>query len=195
MNVPWTRAGEGFPRRAFTVEEISRLLHIGMIGEDDRIELVEGELIVMASKGFAHERIKSALLVAIARALPQSLTLGAEMTMRLDDTTLLEPDIVVFPRSAFQHPVSGFVSVGPGEAQLIVEVAYSSLNYDKGLKARLYARHGVREFWVVDANEQVTWIHTQPSGDTWTSIVKRGSTDILTTDVLPGFAIRLDQID
>jgi Uma2 family endonuclease len=77
---------------------------------------------------------------------------------------------------------------------LAIEVAVSSLAYDKGLKARLYARQSVREFWVVDANERITWIHTGPSENGWSSIVERGPGETLTTSALPGPAVNLAQI-
>jgi Uma2 family endonuclease len=70
----------------------------------------------------------------------------------------------------------------------------SSLNYDRDMKARLYARHGIREFLVIDANERITWVHTGPSGEGWSSVSERGPSDTLTTSALPGLAIQLDQI-
>jgi Uma2 family endonuclease len=91
--------------------------------------------------------------------------------------------------------VSGFAQLDRGEAFLVIEVAVSSLAYDKSLKARLYARHKVREFWVIDANAGTTWVHTGPSGDAWTSIVEHGPQDALTTATLPSFSIRLSEID
>jgi len=66
-----------------------------------------------------------------------------------------------------------------------------SLAYDRGIKARLYARHGIREFWVIDADTRVTFVHTGPSGETWSSIVERGPQEVLTTPAAPGFSIRL----
>jgi Uma2 family endonuclease len=195
MNIAVTRAAEGFPRRAFTVDDVQRMMDAGVIGEDERFELIEGEIVVMASKGIAHERIKSALNIAVVRALPEALTVGVEVTLRLTDTIMLEPDIAVFPKIIFSRSDSGFARLDPGEARLIIEVAASSLAYDRGLKARLYARHGVAEFWVVDANERTTWVHTGPSGDGWTSIIERGPKDALTTRSLPGFSVRLGEID
>ncbi|MBV8746136.1 MAG: Uma2 family endonuclease [Xanthobacteraceae bacterium] len=194
MNVAVTTAAEGFPRRAFTVDDIGRMIDAGIIGEDEKFELIEGEIVMMASKGIAHERIKSALTIAIARALPDDLTMGVEATLRLTEMVMLEPDIAVFPKALFKRPTR-FVELNPGEAHLVVEVAASSLAYDKGLKARLYARHRVKEFWVVDANTRSTWVHTGPSGDGWSSITERGPQDALTTPALPGFSIRLDGID
>jgi Uma2 family endonuclease len=194
MNVAVTTAAEGFPRRAFSVEDISRMIDAGVIHEDERFELVEGEIVMMAAKGIAHERIKSALNIAIVRALPDNLTIGVEATLQLTDRTMLEPDIAVFSKELFKRPTR-FVHLDPGEAELVIEVAASSLAYDKGLKARLYARHRVRELWVVDADTRTTWVHSGPSGDGWSAITERGPQDLLTTPALPGFAIRLAEID
>jgi Uma2 family endonuclease len=194
MNVTATRAAVGFPRRAFTVADIGRMIEAGVIREDEKFELIEGEIVMAAAKGVAHERIKSALTIAIVRALPDHLTVGVEVTLRLTDTVMLEPDIAVFPKELFERSSDGFARLDSGEASLVIEVAASSLAYDKGLKARLYARHRVREFWVVDANARITWVHTGPSGDTWSSIVTRGPQDALTTSGLPGFSMRLSEI-
>jgi Uma2 family endonuclease len=194
MNVAVTTAAEGFPRRAFTVEDIGRMIEAGVIHADERFELVEGEIVMTATKGVAHERIKSALTVAISRALPDHLTIAVEATLRLSDTIMLEPDVAVFPKALFQRSTA-FVHLDRGDAQLIIEVAASSPVYDKDLKARLYARHGVREFWVIDPNGRATWVHTGPNGDGWSSIEKRGPEDALTTPALPGFSLRLGAID
>jgi Uma2 family endonuclease len=195
MNVAVTTAAEGFPRRAFTVDEIARMIEAGIIGEDERFELVEGEVVMMASKGIAHERIKSALNIAVVRALPDDLTMGVEVTLRLTDKTMLEPDIAEFPKALFRKTSTGFARLDPGEACLVIEVAVSSLAYDRGLKAKLYARHRVKEFWVIDANEGVTYVHTGPDGDGWSSIVTYGPQHALTTPALPGFSVKLDEID
>jgi Uma2 family endonuclease len=61
-------------------------------------------------------------------------------------------------------------------------------------KARLYARHGIREYWVIDANERRTFVHTGPTADGWSSIVERGPDEALTTAALPGFALKLGDI-
>src|SRR5215467_1122716 len=111
MNVAVTTAAEGFPRRAFTVEDISRMIETGIIHEDEKFELIEGEIVMMAAKGIVHERIKSALLIAIARALPDDLTMGVEVTLRLTNTIMLEPDIAVFPKALFQKSAAGFAQL------------------------------------------------------------------------------------
>jgi Uma2 family endonuclease len=194
MNVAFTQAAEGLPRREFTVEDIRRMTEAGILAEDENFELVEGELVVMAAKGVAHERLKLALNRALVRALPDDLILGIETSLRLTAKTLLEPDLAIFPKRVLDNPVSGFANLEPADALLVIEVAHSSLSYDRGLKARLYARHRVREFWVIDANERVTWVHTNPAEDGWGSIIERKPNETLTTPAVPGFSIRLDAI-
>jgi Uma2 family endonuclease len=192
MNVAVTTAADGLPRRAFTVADISRMMEAGVLGEDENFELIGGEIVMTAPKGFAHELIKNELNLAIARALPATSTLGVENSLQLADDVLVEPDFAVISRAAFRRSPQNFIR--PTEVQLIIEVAVTSLTYDRGLKARLYARHGIREFWVIDVNERTTWIHSGPSGEGWLSIVERGPNDPLATPALPGFSIRLGDI-
>jgi Uma2 family endonuclease len=195
MNIALTRAADDLPRRAFTVDDIRRMVEAGVLGEDERFELVEGEIVVMSAKGYAHELIKNALNLAIARALPDNLMIGVEMTVQFAEKTLLEPDVAVFKRRALIKSDANFSQFSPGGVLLAIEVSASSLAYDRGLKARLYARHGVQEFWVVDANERITWIHTGPEGDGWASIAERGPDEVLRTSALPGFAMQLSTIE
>src|SRR5271156_447221 len=140
-----TRAAEGFDRRSFTVAEILRMQDAGIIAEDENFELIEGEIVPMQAKTHVHELLKSALNIAIVRALPENLWLGVETTIYLSPNTFVEPDLVVYPRGIKLETVKG------SDIELAIEVALTSSAYDRGLKSRLYARHRVREFWVVDA--------------------------------------------
>jgi Uma2 family endonuclease len=195
MNVAVTRAAEGFDRRSFTVYDVRRMIDTGIMDEDERVELVEGELVVMAAKGYPHDLIKSGLNLALARALPTDMIIGIENSIQFTDKTILEPDLVVFKRSARARSEADFAYFERGNLLLAIEVAVSSLNYDRGLKARLYARYGVPELWVIDANERIACMHRDPNGDAWSSITERGATDPLTTPTLPGFSVRLADID
>jgi Uma2 family endonuclease len=139
MNIAWAQATEGLLRRAFSVEEIRRMIDAGVLHEDERVELIEGELVMMAAKGFAHDLIRNALTVAIARALSDDVMMGAEMTLQFSDNTILEPDIAVYKRAALTRSEVNFARLGPGDLELAIEVASSSLAYDKEVKAQLYA--------------------------------------------------------
>jgi len=194
MNVAFTRAAEGYPRRAFSVEDIRRMIDAGVIHEDENFELIEGEIVMMAAKSVAHDRVKNALTMAFAKAAPEGLFVSIESTMQLSHNILVEPDLAIIARSVYDADAESFARPRAEDVLLLVEVAVSSMTYDREVKARLYARHGIREFWVIDANEGATWIHTAPSGDGWASVVERGPGESLTTSALPGLTIRLDDL-
>jgi Uma2 family endonuclease len=183
-----TRAAEGFDRRAFTVAEVLRMQEAGIISEDENFELIEGELVPMQAKSHVHELLKSALNIAVVRALPDRLWLGVETTIYLTPNTFVEPDLVVYPRGLKLETVKG------SDIELAIEVALTSLAYDRGLKSRLYARHKVREFWVVDAAQRRTYVHTGPKGDGWRRVIELGPEETLACSALPGFALRLDEV-
>ena len=107
---------------------------------------------------------------------------------------LVDPDITVLATSVYNADPKTFAQPRPEDVLLLIEVASSSLRYDRRIKARLYARHGIREFWVIDANERITWIHTGASGDGWSSIRELAPTELLATSALPDFSIRLADI-
>jgi Uma2 family endonuclease len=195
MNTAVARAADGLPRRAFTVDDIHRMIEAGIFSEDERFELIEGDLVMMSPKHVAHERIKHLLTMALVRAAPDGTFVGIEATLQLARDILVEPDIAVISRSVYNAAPKTFAQPGPEDILLLIEVAVSSLAYDRRVKARLYARHGIREFWVIDADECVTWIHTGPSGDGWASIAERGPNEALTTTALPDFSIRLGEIE
>ena len=108
--------------------------------------------------------------------------------MYLSPNTFVEPDLVVYPKGLKLEDVKG------ADILLAIEVAATSLAYDRGLKAQLYARHGVRELWVVDAARRATFVHQGPEGGGWRSIVERGPDDALTHPALPDFSVRLGTV-
>ena len=188
MRTDVTRAAEGFDRRSFTVAEILRMQDAGIISEEENFELIEGEIVPMQAKTHIHELIKSALTLAVARALPERLWLGVETTIYLSANTFVEPDLVIYPRGIKLEEVKG------SDILVAIEVAATSLAYDRGLKARLYARHGVNELWVIDAERRRTFVHSGPGPQGWRSVVELGLNDALVSAALPGFLIRLGSI-
>ncbi len=186
MRTHVTRAAEGFDRRSFTVAEILRMQDAGIISEEENFELIEGEIVPMQAKTHIHELIKSALNLAIARALPDRLWLGVETTIYLSANTFVE--LVVYPRGIKLEEVKG------SDILLAIEVAATSLAYDRGLKARLYARHGVNELWVVDAERRRTFVHSGPGPAGWRSIAEQSRDEALALTALPGFSVELGSI-
>jgi Uma2 family endonuclease len=154
---PTTRAAEGLPRRRWSVAEIEAMVAKGIILEDERFELIGGEVVPMSPKGARHELVKIALNRFFQRAAPEHLEIAQETTLRLDQDTFVEPDFCVFRRGLDLKALDG------GAVLLAVEVADTSLAYDMGRKRKVYAPYGVREAWVINANTLVTRVHRQVS--------------------------------
>ena len=167
MNVPLrppemsatTQAAEGLMRRRWSVAEIEAMVAAGIIAEDERFELIGGEIVPMSPKGLRHERLKYALARFWMKRLPDGVGLIQETTFRLDKDTFVEPDFLFF------READGLASLSPATALLAVEVSDSSLDYDLKRKTQLYAVHGVREVWVIDAETMVTHVRRSPGVD------------------------------
>lgn len=155
--VPVTMAGEGMPRRAWTVDQIMAMNEAGIIHENERFELIGGEVIPMNSKGIFHERVKGWLTEAIIRTKPDDVALITETTFRLSADTFVEPDVLLFSRA------DGLENVSGTNALLVIEVSDSTRRIDLGSKSEIYAAFGVREYWSVDAREHHVTVYREPT--------------------------------
>jgi len=185
-----TTAAEGLPRRRFTVAEVEAMVAAGVMDEDERVELIGGELVPMSPKGNHHEVVKVALLDRWYRLRPDNVAVAPETTFRLSEDTYLEPDIVICPRDSWPAGLSG------GNVLLVVEIADSSLSYDMGRKAALYASFGVRELWVMDAVKLSTRMFHDPAANGYRKTGDFDASDrlapLFASDV---FALRLDELE
>jgi Uma2 family endonuclease len=185
-----TSAAEGLPRRRFTIAEVEAMVAAGVMEEDERLELIGGELVPMSPKGNQHEIVKRALLDRWFRARPEEVHLAPETTFRLSEDTYLEPDVVIYPRS------TGIRGLSASNILLVAEIADSSLRYDIGRKAALYASFGIRELWVIDAVRLTTRVFREPAPDGYRNAQDYGPTDQLTPSIAPEpFALRLDELE
>lgn len=98
MTVAVTRGAEGFPRRAFSVDDIRRMIDIGLIGPEENFELIEGDIVPMQGKSVGHDNIKHALNLLLARTVPDGMYVAIEPTIQLTQHTLVEPDIAIIAR-------------------------------------------------------------------------------------------------
>ena len=166
------------------------MVEAGIIAEDENFELIEGELVPMSPKGNQHEVIKAALTRLFARQASETLRLAIETSVYLGERTFVEPDLCLYPKRILPEDVKG------GDVLLAIEVAASSMPYDLGLKAQIYARHGVNELWVVDSVTRATWVHRRPEADgNWGSIEKVEPETQLSPAALPDIAIRMVDLD
>jgi Uma2 family endonuclease len=183
--LPTTQAASGLPRLAWTLEAFERLIETGILSEDDRIELIDGELIPMSPKGNRHERIKTTLLNWFARRLSDDCNIAVELGWRPDGVHYLEPDLVIYNSSA------SVPNVAASEILLAIEIAHSSLAYDLGLKAKIYASLGVRDYWVIDAVTLETHLFRDPTPDGYSTTFTHVAIATLIPLVLPDLALSL----
>jgi Uma2 family endonuclease len=162
----------------------------GVMDEDERVELIGGELVPMSPKGNHHEIVKAALLDRWVRARTGDVRVTLETTFRLSEDTYLEPDVVIYPRA------TGIRGLSAATTLLVVEIADSSLRYDLGRKAALYASFGVRELWVIDAVKLVARVFSNPSGNGYGETRDFAASDPLVPLFAPdAFALRLDELE
>ena len=183
-----TRAAEGLGRWRWTVAEFDRMIEVGLLGEEDRVELIRGELVPMAAKGIRHENLRALLAHGLAHRLGDDIMVIAELGWRPSDDTYLEPDIIIIP--AREAP-----SLVPApDVRLLIEVADTSIVFDQETKAPLYAALGVAEYWIINAETLETRVHREPSGEAYRKVADKAPGDRLAPKLLPGLAFSLEDL-
>src|SRR5206468_9545262 len=129
----------------------------GALEEDEPIELLDGLLIVREPEGGRHAVIVGRVRRALEAAFGQGCYVREDKPFALDDMSEPEPDVVVV-----RGPDSRYIDQHPSKQLLIVEVAESSLNRDRTFKARLYARAGVADYWIVNLVDEVLEVYRRP---------------------------------
>jgi Uma2 family endonuclease len=183
-----SQAAEGMPRRAWTVAEIEAMVEAGIIDEDERFELIGGEVVPMSPKGARHELVKSELNRHLQRVAADDVSIAPETTLHLDEKSFVEPDFCVFPRSIMPGDMRGY------DVLLAVEIADTSLRYDLGRKIGTYAAYGIPEVWVINALTLVTRVHKQLGPEGYRSVAEFGPDDAMTSVRVPSVSMCLSTL-
>jgi Uma2 family endonuclease len=180
-------------RRPFTVTEFERMAEVGILTEDDRVELLDGDIVTMSPIGRHHAACVKRLNAALSRLFRRRAIVSVQDPVRLSDFSVPQPDIALLePREDFYasaHPA-------PQDILLIIEVADSTLALDLGTKLPLYARAGIAEAWLIDLGSGVVSIFTEPKrgrysvrvdfrGDARIESATLGRHRLLVSDILP----------
>jgi Uma2 family endonuclease len=176
----------GIARRKLTVAEYHRMGEAGILTEDDRVELIEGELIAMSPIGSDHSGTVNTLNRLLVRLVGDRGVVAVQNPVQLDDLSEPQPDFSVLRPRPDDYRRS---TPRPADVLLIIEVANSSLSYDRSVKRTLYAHHGIPEFWIVNLAGGSVEVCRAPSGDAYASISRAGRDAILEPELLPGVAI------
>ena len=173
-------------RRLFTVHEYHLMAQAGILHEDDRVELIDGEIVEMAPIGSRHAAHVKRLIDMFHPQVRGAAIVGAQDPIRLGEHSEPQPDLTLLrPRPDFYeaaHP-------GPEDILLVIEIADTSLGYDRGVKVPLYARFDIAEAWVVDLTSERIELYRQPSEGQYqqTSHAARG--DRISPHALPNVTL------
>ncbi len=178
-------------RRLFTVTEYERLGEAGVLNEDDRVELIEGEILTMSPIGSPHAACVNRLNAALTRILGQTAIVSVQNPIRLSEYSEPQPDIALLrPRADFYasgHPT-------PADVLLIMEVAESSLAYDRDLKIPAYAQAGIPEVWLWDLEDGVVSRYSRLLNGKDRDVQRAQRGESLTSTVIPNLTLSIDHI-
>jgi Uma2 family endonuclease len=173
-------------RHRLDVGAYYRMAEAGILAQNDRVELIGGEVFDMVPIGSAHAGKTVRLNRLFARAAADGLALvSVQSPLRLDAYNEPEPDVMLLkPRAddyQGRHP-------GAADVLLLVEVSETSLAYDRGMKLALYTKFGVPEVWIVDPRGAAIEVYREPAGDAY-DFSERLTSGSLAPVLVPGVAI------
>lgn len=145
-----------YSRKRFTRDEYDCIALTGVF-EKQRVELVEGDILCMSPIGAYHNTIVNLCGEIMAEYFKGKFAVRNQSSFVVPIETELEPDIAIVPGRQ-----RDYLRKNPDTAALIIEVADSSLEYDTMLKASLYARAGIQDYWVIDLKQSAILVHRSP---------------------------------
>ncbi len=180
-----------FTLRKWTVKEYQKLGKIGFFHPEERVELISGNILKMSAKGTAHTSALGRTDRLFQDLFNNLAWVRVQDPIALDDNSEPEPDIavvVIDPLDyATHHPT-------PSEVYLIIEVADSSLAYDREIKAKIYARSGIADYWILNVNERQLHVFREPTEDGYQSEIVLGESASISPLQFPAFNIAIQQM-
>ncbi len=178
-------------RRKLSTEQFERMGETGILGPDARVELIEGELIEMPPIGSRHAAAVDFLSMHFARAVGDAAVVRTQNPLRLADDSEPQPDLMLLSPSADRyrsaHP-------RPEDVLLLIEVADTTLAFDRETKLPLYARHGVSEVWILDLDAQQLEVYREPRAGSYHRKLERRESDAIAPVALPTAALRVGAV-
>ncbi len=145
-------------QRRFTVDEYERMAEFGIIGPDEKVELIDGTIVTVPPSGDAHRGGINRLTYLFIRTFGDRIVLQPQLPVRISDYSLPEPDLALLVADPNFY---GTRSPRTPDVFAFVEVSYSSVSFDAGTKLRVYARAGVPEYWIVNVRDNRLTIHRE----------------------------------
>ncbi len=172
-------------KRRFTVDEYLAMEEASILHEDDRVELIDGEILVMAPIGDDHENTTDWLTWLCVRAFGERAMVRVQGSIRLNNMSAPQPDIAILRR----RPLADSRPYFPQDIFLVIEVANASLRYDSGAKLARYARAGIVEVWVVNLRDGVVTVYTGQSGSEYANVRTYLSSENISPQAFPDVSL------
>jgi Uma2 family endonuclease len=178
-------------RRKLSADQFEQMGRTGILGPDARVELIEGEMIEMAPIGSRHAAAVAFLSMHFTRAVGDAALVWIQNPLRLADDSEPQPDVMLLRPSADRyrsaHP-------RPQDVLLLVEVADTTLAFDRETKLPLYARHGVPEVWILNLDAERLEVHREPGAGGYRRKLERGATESIAAVALPIAALQVGAV-
>ena len=176
-------------KRRFTADDYQRMGQVGILSEDDRVELIDGEVVAMTPIGPRHNACVTSATRALVRAAGDDALVQPQGSVRLDLYHEPEPDLVLLrPRADFYASRHA----GPEDILLIIEIADSSIEYDRDVKARIYAESGIPEYWLADLNANLLSRYSAPERGAFRCLDRYRRGESIAPQLLPACVIAVD---
>ncbi|QTA90596.1 Uma2 family endonuclease [Desulfonema magnum] len=179
-------------RKMFTTDEYHRMTELGILGEDDHLELIEGDIIQMAAAiGSYHASCVDRLTQLFAANFAGKAIVRVQNPVSIGKHSEPEPDIALLK---FRENFYAETHPGPKDVLLIVEVSDSTLKYDRETKLPLYAKAGIKETWIINLQEGCVEVYTGPSKQGYDTLRKFRKQTVITSDSFPDLHLSADDI-
>lgn len=178
-------------RHRFTVEEYHRMAKAGIFTEDDRVELLDGEIVEMAPIGRGHAYHVRNLISLFVQRFGQQAIVDAQNPIRLNDVSEPQPDLMLLklPKERYRDRLPA-----PDDVLLLIEVADTSAAFERRVKLPMYARAGIPEVWLMDINQVEIEVHRDPSPQGYRSVKRLAKGQRLAPEALPDVELSVEEL-
>ena len=178
-------------RQLFTVDQYYKMQDAGVFTGNERVELIKGEIIKMSPMGIRHSACVKCLAELFILRLAQTVTVGIQDSVRLNNTSEPQPDISLLQRRSDFYRTQ---QPQPENVFLLIEVSDTTIKYDREIKVPLYAENNIVEVWLVNLNETCLEVYRQPKGNGYENVqtFKKGET--VTIQAFPNVSFNVDEI-
>jgi Uma2 family endonuclease len=177
-------------RARISVELYQKMVATGDLTKNDRVELIDGDLLAMAPIGAKHAALSVRITKAFILGLGDSAEVAIAGPLNLGGFSEPQPDVVLLrPRTDYALRIPE-----PPDAMLVVEISDSTLGFDQTTKLALYARHGIEEYWIVDVAAERIHIYRDPVGADYAERLEASGTAVISPRSLPQLRLTVQDL-